>query len=192
MMITVFVYGWALDQDNYVFVYVFPVASVLGMISVFLLSKIPYENDQQPVPSQGTWSSIRQSVKDMKVILLQNVPFRDFQIGFMLYGFGFMTSTMVIVLFFDQALNLNYSSIAIYKNAYNLLAILMLPLLWKTNWQIDPRNFAAISFMAMFFFILSLLLTQFFPEYEVYGGIMLYHTLVSTSCFMGSLPLPWP
>jgi Na+/melibiose symporter-like transporter len=195
MMVTTFLYGWALDVNNYIFVYVFPVAAVLGMLSVFLLSKIPYENSGDEPPKQTLWEGIRQSIREMKDILLRDIPFRHYQVGFMFYGFGFMSSAMVIVLFFNQALGLNYSSVAFYRNSYNLLAILILPFFGKLIGSMDPRRFAAISFFSMALFILTLVLTPFFPEFIEFRGIMLYRTLVFYIIFHGifaaTMALTW-
>ena len=195
MMVTTFLYGWALDMNNYIFVYIFPVAALLGMVSVYLLSRIPYDNDTTEPPKQTIWEGIRQSVVEMKNILLRDIPYRHYQVGFMFYGFGFMTSAMVIVLFFDQALGLNYSSVAFYRNSYNLLAIVLLPFFGKLIGNMDPRRFAAISFSSMALFILSLIISQYFREFTVIWDIMLYRALILYIVFHGifaaTMSLTW-
>lgn len=42
----------------------------------------------------------------MTNILIKNIPYRHFQIGFMFYGFGFMGSYAVIILFWEFGLGL--------------------------------------------------------------------------------------
>ena len=42
MLVITFVYGLWLDADNYIFVYVFPLISILGVFSVFLLTRIQF------------------------------------------------------------------------------------------------------------------------------------------------------
>ena len=185
MMVTTFVYGWLLDLDHYIFVYIFPVAAVLGMLSVYLLSRIPYEDSSNEKPRQTLWEGIKQSVLEMKEILIRNIPFRHFEVGFMFYGFGFMSSTMVIVLFLSDGLALNYSSVAFYRNSYNLLAILILPFFGKLIGRIDPRRFAAISFFSMFLFIFALIITSAEGSQQVFLGITLYHTLLLYILFHG-------
>ncbi len=195
MMVTTFAYGWALDANHYVFVYIFPVAAVLGIVSVYLLSKIPYENPEVTESKQTLWEGIKRSVGEMKDILIRNLPFRHFQVGFMFYGFGFMSSTMVIVLYFNNALELNYSSVAFYRNAYNLLAIIMLPYFGRLIGRIDPRRFAAISFISMFLFILTLVLTQIYRGNVEFLGITLFYTLIFYILFHGvfaaTMSLTW-
>jgi len=195
MMITTFVYGWLLDIDNYIFVYIFPVAAVLGVLSVFLLSLIPYQAHKVEVKENGFWNSVSESALGMVRILRTNRSFLDFQIGFMLYGIGFMGSVTVIVLFFEAGLGLNYSSIAFYKNGYNVLAIIMLPFFGKLMGKIDPRRFAAISFLSMLLYILFLTLTEYYPAYTQFWDIRLYHLLIFYILFHGvfaaTMALTW-
>lgn len=185
MMVTTFAYGYALDLNHYIFVYIFPVAAVLGMLSVYLLSRIPYESPSAVAPRQSLWEGVKLSVLEMKDILIRNIPFRHFQVGFMFYGFGFMSSTMVIVLFLSEGLGLNYSSVAFYRNAYNLLAILILPFFGRLIGRIDPRRFAAISFLSMFLFIFTLVITDPEGSNRSFFGITLYDTLLLYILFHG-------
>ncbi|TVQ82309.1 MAG: MFS transporter [Bacteroidetes bacterium] len=195
MMVTTFIYGWLLDIDNYIFVYIFPIAAVLGVLSVFLLSLIPYQVDKVEVKENGFWNSVRESALGMVRILRTNRPFLDFEIGFMLYGLGFMGSVTVIVLFFETGLGLNYSSIAFYKNGYNVLAIIMLPFFGKLMGRVDPRRFAAISFLSMLLYILFLTLTEYYPAYTEFWDIRLYHLLIFYILFHGvfaaTMALTW-
>lgn len=197
MMVTTFVYGWMLDMDNYIFVYVFPVLALLGILSVFLLSLIPAKLQPPPesLKKQGIGSMVKESVHGMVKILRTNRAFLDFEIGFMLYGFGFMGSVTVIVLFLESGLGLNYSSIAFYKNGYNLLAIIMLPFFGKLMGNMDPRRFSAMSYGAMALFLFSLLITEYIPgNFEIWG-ITIYYTLLAYIFFHGifaaSMALTW-
>ncbi len=185
MMATTFAYGWALDANNYIFVYIFPAAAILGIISITLLSMIPYRQPETPEMAHTVWKGIKQSVIEMTNILVKNIPYRHFQVGFMFYGFGFMGSFTVIILFWEFGLGLNYSSVAFYRNAYNLLAIIILPFFGKLIGKMDPRRFAAISFVSMATYIFSLILTQYFGSYTEFWGITLYHTLIIYILFHG-------
>ena len=185
MMATTFAYGWALDANHYVFVYIFPVAAVLGMLSITLLSLIPYQQEEPPDMSYSFWKGIKQSVSEMTAILVKNVPYRHFQIGFMFYGFGFMGSYTVIILFWEYGLGLNYSSVAFYRNAYNLLAILLLPFFGRLIGRIDPRRFAVIPFLSMALYIFSLIMTQYFDSHVTFWDITLYHSMTFYILFHG-------
>ena len=185
MMATTFAYGWALDANNYIFVYIFPIAAILGIASIFLLSLIPYKDEEVPERTHSIMQGIRQSVREMTNILIKNIPYRHFQVGFMFYGFGFMSSFTVMILFWEFGLGLNYSSVAFYRNGYNLLAILMLPYFGRLIGRIDPRQFSVVSFLSMALYLFTLILTQYVDGYIEFWDITLYHTMIFYILFHG-------
>ncbi len=198
MMVTTFAYGYLLDLNNYIFVYIFPIAGVLGILSIIILSMIPFNIEQLKleIEKKGSfWQDVKNSVKNMGKILKNNIPFRHFQIGFMLYGMGFMGSAIVIILFFEHGLGLNYSSIAFYKNGYNIIAIMIMPMFGKLIGNIDPRKFAAISFLSMMMYIFSLILTGVYPSSVEFWGITLYYMMILYilfhSVFAATMGLLW-
>ncbi len=190
-----FGYGLLLDKDHFAFVYVFPVIGVLGIVSVFLLSLIGDRENKIITTKQSYWKLVKMSFSRMTGTLTKNRPFFDFQTGFMLYGFGFMASVSVITIFFDKALGLNYTSVAFYKNSYNIIAIMLIPLFGKIIGNIDPRRFAAISFISMMLYILALTFTQWIPVHFEIFGITVYYTLIFYvifhSVFAATMALLW-
>jgi hypothetical protein len=195
MLVTTFVYGWLLDRDPYIFVYIFPAAAVLGVTSVFLLSLIPYKAPAILHRTKGFWPSVKDSVKGMLGILRNNRAFFDYEAGFMLYGIGFMISYPLFVLFFEYELMLNYTSIAFYKNGYNMLAILLLPLFGKIMVKTDPRRFTSIPYFAMMMCVVFLALSRYFPFFTEFMGVKLYYMLIFYIIFHGffnaSMDLTW-
>lgn len=192
MLVVTFVYGFLLDYDNYSFTIVFPVAAILGIISIHLLSGIEYRQERtmedrnmESVPRESIWESIKTSVKDMVSILMNNNSYLHFEIGFMLYGAAFMLSFSVITIFFNDFLMLNYSSVAFYRNGYNVLAILLLPYFGRLLGKIDPRLFAAITYISMFCYIVCIALTEYMPFYYEIFGIKLYYLLILHMLFQG-------
>ena len=161
LLISTFLYGLLLDSNCINFVYVFPAISVLGIISIFILSRIEYPEDDIILPKMSFFRSVQNSASDMFAVLKNNIAYRHFEIGFMLYGFSFMISYAVINIFFYEALNLNYSSVAFYRNAYNILAILLLPFAGKVLGKIDPRKFAVITFSSVILYIFFITITEF-------------------------------
>ena len=131
----------------------------------------------------------------MFVILKQNKPFRDFEVGFLFYGFAWLLTMAVITIFLDRVLQLNYTSVAFYKNSYNVLAILLTPFLGKIIGKINPRKFAAYTFAFMLFFIFFMGLTEFIRANFVLFGIKIYYTLLISylfyGCFAASMGLLW-
>lgn len=195
MLFVTFAYGWLLDWNQYAYTYVFPFIALIGTVSIYLLSKIDYQPVEKVELKKSFWQSVQSSWKDMWVLMKSNKPYLHFEIGFMLYGFAFMSTVAVITIYFDRALGLNYSSIAFYKNSYNIIAILLLPFFGRLLGKIDPRKFAAITFGAMMMFLFFLALTEYFPAYIDIWNIKLYYMLLFYilfhSIFAATMSLVW-
>lgn len=185
LLVVTFLYGLLLDFDNYAFTYIFPIASVMGMASIYLLSKINYTPPEKIQPQNSFGVSVANSIKNMYNILKSNKPYLHFEIGFMLYGFAFMTTYAVVTIFFYEQLKLNYSSVAFYKNAYNILAILLLPVFGKILGKLDPRRFAIITYASLAVYLFFLMITEYVPFYIDFFNIKLYYTLILYIVFHG-------
>ena len=185
MLIVTFIYGWLLDLDNFVFIYIFPVVAIFGVLSLYSLSSIPFPENSEAVEKTGIWISAKKSISEMVSILRSNVPYRHFEVGFMFYGFSFMISVTVITLYFYDSLNLNYSSVAFYRNAYNILAIVLLPFFGKLLGKIDPRKFAAFTFGSLGMYIFFVMITDWFPGNFKFFDITIYYTLLFYIFFHG-------
>ncbi len=196
MLIATLLYGILLDVDNFAFTYIFPIVAIMGVVSVYLLSMIDFKEDSTVVLIKESFlKSVKKSFSSMLAILKKNKPYLHFEVGFMIYGFAFMISVTVITIYFDKALHLNYSSVAFYKNIYNIIAIALLPFFSKLIDRIDPRKFAIITFASIMLFILSLALTDFFPQNVEIFGIKLYYTMIPyllfQSIFAATMSLLW-
>lgn len=185
MLVVTFAYGYILDYNNFAFIYIIPVAAVFATISVFVLSMIKYPDEEVLTPKKSVFQSVTASIKEMHLILKNNIPYRHFEIGFMFYGFSFMISVTVITIYFYEALNFNYASVAFYRNAYNILAIILLPFFGKLLSNIDPRKFAAITFSSIALYIFFLMMTSYFPSHFEFLDITIYHTLLLYILFHG-------
>ncbi len=196
MLGATFLFGLWLDANPYIFIYVYPFMAGLGIVSVYVLAAIPYQqHDLDNSERQGIWISVRDSLKNMLRIFRENKPYRDFETGFALYGFAWMTTVAVITIYFEKGLHLSYSSVAFYKNAYNLLSILMFPFFGKLIGTIDPRKFGVYTFLSLFLYFLFLMLTQVFPGNTVILGVTIYYTLIpaylSHAVFAAAMGLLW-
>ena len=195
MLLTTFVYGLLLDADNFAFRWVFPIIAVLGFVSLVMLSGIPYEEKESYAQAKKFFTSILESGINMYHTWSGNKAFKHFEVGFLFYGFAFMSTITVITLFFERSLHLNYSGVAFYKNSYNVLALLWIPFFGRLLGRIDPRKFAAITFATIFLYLLSLALTSWFPGYTEVFGIRIYYFLllyiVGQSLFAATMSLLW-
>lgn len=190
------VFGIWLDADPFAFAYVYPAMAVLGIGSIYILALIPYKLDNElDVSRRGLMQSTKESLSSMFRIFRINKAYRDFETGFALYGFAWMTTVAVITIYFDKELHLSYSSVAFYKNAYNLLSILMFPFFGKLIGRIDPRRFAIYTFMSLFVYFFFLVLTQAFPANATVAGVQLYFMLIpafmSHAVFAATMGLLW-
>lgn len=185
MLLVTFLYGYLLDLDNYIFVYVIPIIGLLGVFSCFVLAGMTTKNENLKIPRKSIFQSVKISLLEMRDILKTNVPYRHFELGFMLYGFAFMISVTVITIYFYEALNLNYSSVAFYRNAYNIVAIVLLPFTGKLLGNIDPRRFAAITYASVAIYIFFILATDWFPYSFEFFEITIYYTLIFYIIFHG-------
>ena len=185
MLVATFIYGLLLDKNPNAYTYVFPFIALLGIISVHLLSKINYQSTITELKQLPFMDSIKKSIKTMFQILKGNKPYFHFEMGFLFYGFSFMITVTVITIFLERALHLNYSSVAFYKNSYNILAIILLPYTGKLLGKIDPRLFAVITFGSLTVFILFMMLTEYYPSHSLILGIEVYPMLIIAYVFYG-------
>ncbi len=194
MMLVTFGYGWLLDIDYYVFTYALPAAGLMSIVGLWLLSMIPFELEKV-MHSGSIWQSVRHSAQDMWHILKTNKPYMHFEMGFMFYGFSFMVSVTVIAIYFYEGLDLNYSSVAFYRNAYNILAIILLPFFGSLMGNIDPRKFSVITYSSIMLYIFFLMLTVWFPASVMVGNIKLYYLLIfyiiAHGIFAATMVLLW-
>lgn len=194
MLVVTFAYGIWLDIDPFAFTYIYPIIAIIGIISVFLLSKIPY-TDKDIIIKKPFKQAVKDSIKRMTNLVVSNKPYLHFELGFMLYGFAFMSTVAVITIYYDEVLHLNYSSVAFYKNSYNILAIIILPFFGKLLGKIDPRKFAVITFASMLMYILALALTQYFPAFVNIWNIKIYYMMLVYilfhSVFAATMSLLW-
>lgn len=195
MLMATFSFGFLLDIDNYAFRYVYPTLAILGITGISLLTAIPYTTETVDTGKSGFWLSVKASISRMVNILKKNKPFTDFQVGFMLYGFAFMSTSAVITIFLESYLHLNYSSVAFYKNIFNVLAVVLMPICGRFLAKIEPRKFAIITFSSLALYIFFVGATEFFPAHFTYMGLEIYYMLlIAMFCFgifTATMPLLW-
>ena len=185
MLIATFLFGLLLDFDNSAYRYIYPFIAVLGIFSIFILTKIEYRVNEKPSADKHFFGAVWASVKKMVNILKGNKPYRDFELSFMFYGLAWMATAGVITIFFDKVLHMNYSTVAFYKNAYNTLAIVLFPFFGKLIGNIDPRKFAIYTFGFMLLHLFFMEMTEYFGQYFEIFGIKIYYSLVISYIFYG-------
>ncbi len=187
MMIVTFVYGFLLDADPMIFRYVLPVVGVLAVLSAFLLTLIPFkERPDQIVNSDYSKKGVfRSAFDDIFGTLKGNRTFLWFQAAFMLYGLSFMIGTPSTNLFYKEILDLNYSSVAFYRNIYNIVAIVVLPFMGRFLGKTGPMRFGIITFLSLLFYFLFVILTGLFPTHFYVFNIKIFHIMIIALLFHG-------
>ncbi len=194
MLASTFTAGLLLDWNPNSYKVFYPVVGILAIISIFQLTKIKFVQKEELIDTP-VWQALQQSFIRVFHILKTNKAFRHLEMGFMIYGFAWMSTHAVITIFYERALDLNYSSVAFYKNAFNLIAIAFLPFFGRFIGQRDPRRFGIITFGSLLLFILFTGLTEYFDGYTEIYGIKIYYMLMVAvffnGLFMGSMPILW-
>lgn len=194
MMISTFASGLLLDWNPNSYKVFYPLVGVLAITSIFQLTKIKFVQKEEVIDTP-VWKALQQSFIRVFDILRTNKAFRHLEMGFMIYGFAWMSTHAVITIFYERALHLNYSSVAFYKNAFNLVAIAFLPFFGRFIGKRDPRRFGIITFGSLLLFILFTALTEYYNGYTEIYGIKVYYMLMIAvffnGLFMGSMPILW-
>ncbi len=195
MLLVTFGYGYLLDYDNFSFKYILPISAALSSLSIFLLSNIRYEPVTKEIVKMPFYESVKNSIHRMVNIIKDNRPYRYFEIAFMFYGFAFMMTVTVIYIYFEEGLQMNYASMAFYRNSYNILAIFLLPYFGHLMGKMDLRKFGMFAFASVMFYILSVPLVELFGQNVVILDITIFYALISYIFFRGvfasTMPLLW-
>lgn len=185
IVVSTFVFGLLLDWDHYAFKIIYPVSGLLGIAAIYLLTLIKYESSMPVILKQNYYQVVKQALQNMKMLVIKNRSFREFEISFMLYGLAFMTSFPLLSIYFDTILNLNYSSVAFYQYLFNIVAIIGLPFSGKLIDLIDTRSFGFITFASFGLQIVFFWMTDYFPASFSLFGLEIHYTLIASYVFYG-------
>ncbi len=185
MLVVTFSFGVLLDHFPFVYKFIYPILAVLGIFSIFILTKINYTPSVIEESKINWRKALKESFISMFRIVKKNKPYRDFEIGFMLYGFAWLVTMAVISIYLEKVLGLNYTSLAFYKNSYNLIAIFLTPIFGKLLGKIDPRKFAVYTFSTLMLYLFFMGLTEYFPAYFEVWELKIYWSLIASYTFYG-------
>jgi len=194
VLISTFLVGELLHFNPNSYKVFYPVVGVLGVVSVYQLTKIRFIQ-KEVVVNTPVWNALGASFKRIVTILKNNKPFRHLELGFILYGFAWMSTHAVVTIFYKEALDVNYPTVALYNIIFNLVAILLLPLFGKLIGSRDPRRFGILTFGSLMLFIGFAALTEYFPYFFEVGNYKIYYlflvALFFNGVFTGSMPILW-
>ena len=102
-------------------------------------------------PLSRTWETLK-----------KNKDFRNFEINFTIYGFGFIMVLPSIPIYLIEHLEMTYTSSFIAKAIIAQIGLLLLsPLFGKIHGKWHPHYFTAISFFTLSMFPLTLYISSF-------------------------------
>jgi MFS family permease len=133
----------------------------------------------------GVLQTFKASYNEMFQTLRTNKPFLTFQIAFMFYGVAFMVGSPATNLFYRDILDLNYSSVAFYRNIYNIIAIIVLPFMGRFLDRAGPMRFGIITFLSLMFYFLFVVFSGLFPSYFEIANIKIFHLMLVALIFHG-------
>lgn len=194
-LITIILFGMVLDAFPKAYIYIYPMLGILAMLSIWLISKIKSDVVEKIYAKTSLFTSWKSTFDETYEVLKNNKPFRDFQIGLMIYGLAFLMNLSIVTLFLNDILKLTYSEVAGYKSIALTISIITLPLFGMMLDKFDPRRFASISYFLAAGYFLLLIINLIVPiEFNISGiHIFLFTTLAYLiyGFFQSSMTILW-
>ena len=100
MIVATFLFGLLMDFDYNWYRIVYPFLGILSVVSIVLLSYIRVDIIHTVIKVPFKIALVN-SIKNSFQILKSNKAYRDFEIGFMLYGFAWMTCFAIVPKFYS-------------------------------------------------------------------------------------------
>ncbi len=177
-------FGWMMDDYYQSWRWIFSLTSLISLLSIFLQLKIPrveepeYEEVKPLRPLFRPW-------KNMGILLKERPDYKNFQIGFMLGGFGIMVLQPALPEFFMGTLNLNYKELGMAMTMCKGIGFALTSGLWA-NWMnhVNIFKFSALVVFMFSLFPLGLLSAQ-------YSLILLYLSYLGYGVMQAGSELAW-
>ncbi len=174
--------GWVLDHDPTALRWLFPLAALIGIGGHLILSRIRWRAPRAAVAAGGrglkaAGRAVARTWRDTARVLRGDKPFRTYELGFMLYGFGLNMSMSVLILFSEGALRVSYDDWTTASGLANPLAYLLtVALLGRLVDRVGVVRLTVGSFalLSLYFLLLPLVsdLTGLVVTYVLFGVSM--------------------
>jgi MFS family permease len=171
--------GNLLDRDPRWLRVVFPAAALLGAPGLLLLGRIRWRRQRRrrdPVRARPGLE-MREAWREAFRILREDKAFRTYEIGFMLYGCGFLCSVGLLVLYAEDELGLTYDQwTSAQFLSYPLAQVIGAALLGRVADRLGIVRTTAVSFglLGLFFGLMPFVrsATGLVAAYAVWGVAM--------------------
>jgi MFS family permease len=147
--------GELLDRDPTWLRVLFPAAAACGIAGHVFLARIRWRRDgEAPVPPEpglrAATAAFARAWRQALVVLGKDRDFRTFEVGFMLYGFGLLMSTPLLVVFAEKHLGLSTNEFSWAQGAAQPLAHLgSVWLIGRLSDRIGLVRTTALSFLTL-------------------------------------------
>ncbi|MCK4322470.1 MFS transporter [candidate division WOR-3 bacterium] len=160
LIIASFLFGKVLDYNEFLFRPLFAAVGLFGYLGILALRRIKVEIPEivKGAKSHPVVSPIITTIYEFR----NNKPFLWYEIGFMIYGIGYMIMLPIIPQFLVNKLGMTYTQISIGKVmiAFSGIALLA-PLAGSIQERLNPIIFSGLSFIILGFYPLLLNLSIF-------------------------------
>ncbi len=165
--------GWLLDGDPQAWRWLFPVAATLGAVGSMLQASLPIPCAEKEEEMPARVSLVRPWKQSFQ-LMRDNIPFRRFQIGFMVAAFGLMMMFPALPVYFNDILGLSYTQLAIALAVAKGVGFASTSSWWGHRFEHAPIfRFISGIFLLFGAFALCLLLAGFSAAW-VYAAYLLY------------------
>ncbi|TEU00383.1 MAG: MFS transporter [Candidatus Stahlbacteria bacterium] len=160
LLIASFLFGRVLDYNEFLFRPLFAAVGLFGYLGILALRRIKVEIPEivKGAKSHPVVSPIITTIYEFR----NNKPFLWYEIGFMVYGFGFLMVLPIIPQFLVNKLGMTYTQISIGKVIIaNAGIALFAPVAGFIHKRLNPIIFSGLSFIILGFYPLLLNLSIF-------------------------------
>jgi hypothetical protein len=154
--------GALLDRDPYWLRILFPLAALSGIVGHVFLAQIRWRRDgEAPVPpapgTRAVFAALGKAWRQAFVVLGRDRDFRVYEIGFMLYGFGLLMSTPLLVLYAEGELHVTLDQWSWAQGVAQPLAHLgSVWLIGRLSDRLGLVRTTALAFAVLFFFFAAM------------------------------------
>jgi hypothetical protein len=141
---------------------VFPLAAAFGVLGNLMFSRIPWRYDGPREAKVGAgwtmvWHSLLEGWRGSIRTLKRDKEFREFEVGFMLYGIALLSATPLIATFAEKTLavsTLDWSQAQ--RFAFPVAQLLMIPVVGWLSDKIGVVRVSGLAFLAMGIFFVAM------------------------------------
>ena len=153
--------GWWLEIADKGWQDLFPVVSLVGLISIGALAGIKTGMHREAAPLKIKYWMIS-PLKDAVILLKKRPDYFRYELAFMIYGVAYMMTLPVVPIFLVDDLQLTYAHIGISRGtAFQLVMILAIPFFGRIFDRSTPHRMSIGAFSLLSLYPLTLLGAKF-------------------------------